>query len=340
MTTMSDEGRVAGIATGLRRRRLLGAAVLAALAAPGVIRAQGAWRPARPVRLVVPYPPGGATDILARLVAQRLGDRFGQPIVVDNRPGANGIVGSRHVLSSPADGLTIMMATADTHTVLPNAYPRPPFPVQNFVPVAEVAKGVVSFIARPGLPVADAKELAERARRARPPLTYASWGVGSVSQVAAEMFRLAVGAEMQHIPYLGAAPGLVAVSADQVDTMMVPVAVSYPQRDKIRMLGVCSQQRFPSLPEVPTLIEQGIAVDADIWFGLLAARGTPEDALDAIHAGVQEVLRSAEFLEALRTNGFIPDPMGRAEFGAFLVREYERWGAVIRQAGIQLSEGG
>jgi tripartite-type tricarboxylate transporter receptor subunit TctC len=91
---------------------------------------------------------------------------------------------------------------------------------------------------------------------------------------------------------------------------------------------------------VPTLIEQGIAVDADIWFGLLAARGTPEDALDAIHAGVQEVLRSAEFLEALRTNGFIPDPMGRAEFGAFLVREYERWGAVIRQAGIQLSEGG
>jgi tripartite-type tricarboxylate transporter receptor subunit TctC len=323
----------------ISRRQLVAGAALLSLAAPRIGAAQGGWRPGRPVRLVVPYPPGGATDIAARLVAQHLGDRLGTSVVIENRPGANGIVASRHVLASPTDGLTFLMATSDTHTVLPNAYARPPFPVQDFVPVAAAVKGIVSLVARPGLQVKDAAQLVRRAKNASPPLTYASYGVGSVSQVAAEMFRMEIGAEMEHIPFPGAAPALTAVSADQVDTMMVPIAVSYPQRDRVPILGVCSPERFAGVPDLPTLKEQGIPINADIWFGLLAARGTPEVALDGMHAAVQEVLASDGFRGALNSNGFVASPMSRAEFGTFLAQENERWGDVIRRAEIRITDG-
>ncbi len=317
------------------RRTLLRAAALAALAPlarPSL--AQGTWRPSRPVRVLVPFPPGGATDMLARLIAQKLGDKLGQPLVIENRPGGNGVVATQAMLTSPQDGHTIMLATADTHTVLPAANPNLPYATSQFVPIAGVASVVFSLVARPKLPITNLAQLIELAKRSRPPLTYASYGVASASHAAGEMFKLATGVDMVHVPYQGAGPGLLAVTAEQVDTMMVPVAVANPQRARIRMLGVASSVRFPLVPDVPTLEEQGVPMVADAWIGLLAAPGTPPAIAEALYGAVAEILASPEFASTLTTNGFTTLGYGPERFSEFLRSENARWGEVVRAAHI------
>jgi tripartite-type tricarboxylate transporter receptor subunit TctC len=317
----------------MRRRGLLAAAAILPLPA----LAQPAWRATRPVRVFVPFPPGGATDMLARLVAAGLGETLGQSLVVENRPGANGVVASQALLGLPADGHTLILATADTHTVLPAANPRLPYNVADFVPVSGMASVVFSLVARPGLPVENTRQLVELARGGgRQSLTYASYGYASVSHAAGEMFRSAIGAEMTHVPYQGAGPGVLAVTADQVDVMMVPVAVAHPQRTRLKMLAVANPERFALVPDVPTLREQGIDVTADAWIGLLSAPGTPRPVAEAIHAAVARVVQTGSFQETLRNNGFTSLGHDPAAFARFLAAEAERWGAVVRQGNIRV----
>ena len=317
------------------RRKLLGAAalgVMVPLSRPGM--AQGSWRPTRPVRVVVPFPPGGATDMLARLISQKASDRLGQTMVIENRPGGSGVVATMNLLNSPPDGHSIMMATVDTHTVLPAARKSLPYRVQDFVPITGVANVVFACVARPGLDVTNLAELVAKAKAANPPLTYASYGVASASHVAGEMFKAATGTEMLHVPYQGAGPGVMAITADEVDMMMVPVAVAQPQRARLRMLGVASSQRFDMVPEVPTLAEQGVPLNAHAWIGLLAAPRTPRGIAESINAAVSEVISTPEFQEALRTNGFSYQGYGPERFAAYLKDEAERWGAAVRAASI------
>lgn len=314
-------------------------ALAAAIAAPTLARpalGQAPWRATRPVRVVVPFPPGGATDMLARLIAQGLGEKLGQPLVIENRPGANGVVATQNLLGSPADGHSLILATADTHTVLPAANPRLPYNVAEFVPVSGIASVVFALVARPGLPVDSTPQLVELARRSRPPLNYASYGYASVSHVAGEVFRSAIGAEMTHVPYQGAGPGVLAITADQVDIMMVPVAVAQPQRSRLKMLGVAAAQRFALVPDVPTLTEQGIAVTADAWIGLLAAPRTPVAVAETIHAAVAEVQQTPAFQETLRSNGFNSLGYAPAAYATFLRAEAERWGRAVREGNIRV----
>jgi tripartite-type tricarboxylate transporter receptor subunit TctC len=314
------------------RRGLLAAAALLPLPA----LAQPAWRATRPVRVLVPFPPGGATDMLARLIAAGVGDSLGHPLVIENRPGANGVVATQALLGVPADGYTLILATADTHTVLPAANPRLPYNVADFVPVSGLASVVFALVARPGLPVENLTQLVALARSARQPLTYASYGYASVSHAAGEMFRAAIGAEMTHVPYQGAGPGVLAITADQVDIMMVPIAVAQPQRTRLRMLGVANATRFAMVPDVPTLAEQGINVTADAWIGMLGAPGTPRPIAEAIHAGVARVVQTPAFQETLRTNGFTGLGHDPAAFARFLAAESERWGRVVRESNIRV----
>ena len=316
----------------LHRRSLLAASALLPLPA----LAQSGWRATRPVRVIVPFPPGGATDMLARLVATGLGESLGQPLVVENRPGANGVVATQALLGAPADGYTLILATADTHTVLPAANPRLPYNVAEFVPVSGMASVVFSLVARPGLPVENTRQLVELARSRRQPLTYASYGYASVSHAAGEMFRAAIGAEMTHVPYQGAGPGVLAVTADQVDMMMVPVAVANPQRSRLKMLAVANAERFALVQDVPTLREQGFNLTADAWIGLLGAPGTPRPVAEAIHAAVARVVQTPSFQDTLRNNGFTSLGYDPAAFGRFLSAEMERWGAVVRQGNIRV----
>ncbi|WP_187829898.1 Bug family tripartite tricarboxylate transporter substrate binding protein [Siccirubricoccus phaeus] len=312
------------------RRSLL----LAALATPAL--AQAPWRPNRPVRVVVPFPPGGATDMLARLISQRLGDRLGQPLVVENRPGGVGVVASQNILASPADGHALILATCDTHTVMPAANPRLPFRAADFVPVTGIANVVMALIARPGLGTTNLQQFLEKARGAQPALTYGSYGVATVSHAAGEMVKQAAGLDLTHIPYGGAGPAMLAATADQVDVTVVPVAVGQPQRARSTMLAVLSAERFPLVPEVPTMAEAGMPVVADAWIGLLAAPGTPRPVAEALHAAVAEVLATADFAETLKTNGFSQLGYGPARYADYLKAEAERWGKVVHDAHITL----
>jgi tripartite-type tricarboxylate transporter receptor subunit TctC len=229
------------------------------------------------------------------------------------------------------------MATGDTHTILPLAHRRLPYDIGLFGAVAPCATVVFTLNARPGLGVENVGDLVALARRqaaAGTPLTYASYGVGSASQVAGELFKQLTGSNLTHVPYQGAGPAILAVSANQVDATFVPLAVSYPQRGNVKILAVCNDARFPTAPEVPTLREQGVDLSTDTWIGLLAHAATPAEVLDGINAGIRAVTQGPEFLDALRSNAFTPLNLDRVGWAAYLARESARLRGIVHDAGI------
>ena len=319
-----------------RRGLLLAAPAIATL--PGPAAAQ-AWAPTRPVRLVVAYPPGGATDLVARWVARELSSRLGQPVVVENRPGANGILGSQAVQQAAPDGHTLIFTTADTHSVNPVVYRRLPYQPQSFVPVSAVARLIFSLVTRPGLGVQNAQGFVELARgRAGNPLTFASWGVASTSQVMMETLKFATRVEMQHVPFQGAAPAVQALLGDQVDAMMLPVAVAIGQGGRLPILGVATAQRFSAIPQVPTLTEQGIALAGDLWMAILAPPGTPLAVAERIAQETQAFVRAPEALAFLTPNGLIADTQDRARFVAYLQEDDAVWRGRVERLGIRLDD--
>jgi tripartite-type tricarboxylate transporter receptor subunit TctC len=321
----------------IARRSLIGGL----LAAPFLARgggAQPAWSPPRPVRLVVAFPPGGASDVAARWLARELTPKLGQPVVVENRPGANGILGSQHVGNSAPDGQTFIFTTADTHSVNPYVYRRLPYKPEEFVPVTPVARLIFSLVTRPGLGARDTAAFVELGKRAANPLTFASWGVASTSQVMMETFRGAQGFPMQHVPFQGAAPAIAALVADQVDSMMVPVGLAVAQGGRLPILGVATAQRFPGAPQVPTLTEQGFPLVGDLWMAVLAPPGTPAAIAERMHAEVHAIIASPEAASFLIPNGLIPDPQDRASFLAYLRSEDGVWRQRVDRLGIRLDE--
>ncbi len=309
-----------------------------ALALPRLARAQ-AWAPTRPIRMVVAYPPGGATDLVARWIAREISPRLGQPVVVENRPGANGIIGSQAVEQAPPDGHTLIFTTADTHSVNPVVYRRLPYQPQRFVPVSAVARLIFSLVTRPGLGAATAPAFIELARsRASTPLTFASWGVASTSQVMMETLKHQARFEAQHVPFQGASPAVAALLSDQVDCMMLPVAVAVSQGGRLPILGVATAQRFPAVPQVPTLAEQGIDLTGDLWLALLAPPGTPEVVAERIAAETQAVVRAPAALDFLTPNGLVADTDDRARFIARLQEDDALWRARVARLGIRLDD--
>ena len=322
---------------GVRRRALLGAAFAGAGA--GTAAAQGAaWSPTRPVRLIVPYPPGGATDLLARWVARELAPRLGQPVVVENRPGASGIIGSRAAAQSAPDGHTLLFTTADTHSVNRYVYRNLSYRPEAFVPVSAVARLIFSLVTRPGLPASGAPDLVELARRAPQPMTYASWGVASTSQVMMESFKAETRIAMEHVPYQGAGPAVAALLADQVDTMMLPVGVALSQGGRLKILGIASHARFPAAPDVPTLREQGIELAGDLWLALLAPPGTPEPVAERLAQEVGRFVSAPEAADFLTPNGLVADTADRARFIAYLEEDDRTWKARVERLGVRLEE--
>lgn len=317
------------------------AALLAATGlpfAPRIGRTQP-WAPTRPVRLVVAYPPGGATDLVARWVARELTPRLGQTVVVENRPGANGILGSQVVQQAAPDGHTLIFTTADTHSVNPVVYRRLPYQPQSFVPVSAVAKLIFSVVTRPGLGITDIPGFVALAKqRAANPLTFASWGVASTSQVMMETFKFQTQTEMQHVPFQGASPAVAALLADQVDSMMLPVAVALGQGGRLPILGVATAQRFPAIPQVPTLTEQGIPLTGDLWLSILGPPGLPAAIADRIAEETQAFVRAPEALTFLTQNGLIADIADRQRFIAYLQEEDAIWRERVARLNVRLDD--
>lgn len=319
--------------TPVSRRALLGAAALLPLAAPALAF------PDQPIRIVVPWNAGGATDVVTRALATAMAPVIGQPVVVDNRPGANGAVGAQFVAQARPDGHTLFVASAETHAVNPLVYQRLAYdPANDFLPITLFADGPFALVVRSGLGT-DTLEAFTALARSRPgALTYASWGIGSTSHLAAARVIAAAGLDMLHVPYTGAAPAYTALVAAQVDSMFMNAgpAESLARDGRVKVLGIGSATRVPLLPNVPTLREQGMQLDAANWFGLVGPARMPAAAATRIAEASAEALRSPAAQEVFRTQGILPVTGTPDQARAFIAADRERWAAVIRPLNLRL----
>jgi len=319
----------------LRRAAWAALALFAACAAQAQQAAAPGWTASRPIRLVVPYPAGGGTDIAARMVAGGIAGSLGQPMVVENKPGANGVIAADYVYESAPDAGTLLFGSADVVSISPHTYPNIKFKPDGFSAVAPIAKIGVVLAGRPGLPARTVAELVAGARERQ--YTYAHWGPGSNGRIGMEIFQSQSGVQkMLDVPYLGTAPALLALLAGQVDLMLVPTPLVIANRAKLQVYGVASPQRYAGLKDVPTLAEQGYPVDADIWFGVLAPPGTPQPAIEAMRREFGRVVNDPAVQARMIEQGLQPDSAGAAGFADFVKAENHRWGAVIQSAGIRI----
>jgi tripartite-type tricarboxylate transporter receptor subunit TctC len=316
--------------------RIAAAAGIAAasLALPAV----AADYPEHPIKMVVAYPPGGATDVMARAVAQRLGDRLKQSVVVDNKPGASGQIGTDLVAKSPPDGYTLIFTAADTHSINPHVYPKIAYDSRrDFIAVAQVGYLPLALIVNPSVKANNVAEFIALAKANPGKLTYASFGLGSSSQVAMEMLKGEAKIDLLHVPFQGAAPAVTAIIGGQVDAMMVPLTLAWPnhQAGKVRALGVAAPKRFAGAPDIPTFAEQGIPLNSAPWVGVLAPAKTPMDIVDKLNREITAVVDDPQVQETLLKNGLQPETKKQPDFKAFLDAEYDRWGATIKSANIK-----
>jgi tripartite-type tricarboxylate transporter receptor subunit TctC len=315
-------------------------------AAPLPAWAQGGW-PARPVRIVVPFPAGGTTDILARALAPELQRVFGQPFVVENKGGAGGNVGAAEVAKSPPDGHHFLMGTVGTHAINPSLYPKMPYDhVKDFVPVTLVAGVPNVLVVNPGSAqkygIHSVADLVRVARANPGRLNVASSGNGTSIHLAGELFKMMTGTFMVHFPYRGSAPALVDLIAGNMDLMFdnLPSALPHIRSGRLKALAVTSATRSGALPDVPTVEEAGgpplKGYEASSWFGLLAPAGTPKDIVDRVQQASAQALASPALKERLLAQGAIPSGMSSAEFVRFIDAETKKWAAVVKASGAKV----
>jgi len=320
----------------LPRRGAIAAAALA-LAAPYVARA--AEFPTRPVRLVVPFPPGGPTDTIARLVAPRVERGWGQPVVVENRGGAGGNIGTAAVARAAPDGHTLLLV-ASSHAINPSIFRALPYdPLRDFVPVALLASSPFVLVVHPSVPANSLAELIALARARPGRLNYASASNGSGNHLAMEMLKAAAGVDLVHVPYAGAAPATTDLLAGQVPVMFnnMVSAVPHIPAGRLRALAVSGQRRAAALSEVPTVAESGFpGFDATTWYGVLAPARTPPSIVAELNARFVTALDGAQQRERLAALGLDPTPMAPDAFGRFIESEMAEWGRAARAADVQV----
>jgi tripartite-type tricarboxylate transporter receptor subunit TctC len=319
----------------LPRRILLGAA----LAAPLAARAQTSWSPDRPVRLVVPFAPGGSQDVLGRLFAQAVSGTVGQNIVVENRAGAGGILGAEAVARAAPDGTTLLLATAGQLTIAKAIGRRLPYdPIGDFAPIIHLSDSPVALVAAPNLPPRDIPALLDHLRRAPQPVPYASTGTGTNTHLVMEDLKAREGLNLEHVPYRGAAAAFNDLAAGRIALMFVSVpSVLAVTGGQFRVLGVTSRTRFPATPEVPTLIEAGVRdFEASIWTGLAAPAATPAPIIERWRAEFARALASEAVRPRLEGLGAVANGAGPAEFGVLLREDLARWTRVAAPLSISL----
>jgi tripartite-type tricarboxylate transporter receptor subunit TctC len=313
------------------------ALVVAAAAVPADAAEPAAAFPSKPVRLVVPFTPGGSTDILARAVGQKLSESWGQPVVVDNRPGAGGIIGMEAVAKAAPDGYTLVMGHVGTLAANPALYKTLPYdPVKDFAPVTLIARVPNVLVVGPAVPSKSVAELVALAKAKPGKLDYGSGGNGSAAHLATEYFKLKAGVDLQHIPYKGTAPALQDLLGGQIALMItgLPPVLPHVKAGKLRILGVASAQRLKQFPEIPTIAESGVpGYEATQWYGVLVPAATPRDIVAKLNRELVKALRDPAVAEKLALEG--ADPVGDtpAEFAAFIASEIDLWGKVIRATG-------
>jgi tripartite-type tricarboxylate transporter receptor subunit TctC len=320
-------------------RRSLLALAATALAAPRIAQAQDGW-PSRPVRVVVPFTPGGSTDILARALSAELQDTLGQPFVIENRGGAGGTLGSEVVARAAPDGYTLMMGHIGTLAVNPSLYRNLSYDtVTSFDPIVLVAVVPNILVVNPRkVRAANVQEFIALAKRQPGALTYGSGGNGSAAHIAAVAFSDATGIEMTHVPYRGTGPMMTDLVGGTIDLTMTggPPALPPVRAGQLRALGVSSLTRLTSAPDIPTIAEQGVpGFDATQWYGLVAPAGTPRAIVDRVNAESARILRGPKLQPRLEAEGADPSPGTPEAFRELIVAERARWGELIRRANVR-----
>jgi tripartite-type tricarboxylate transporter receptor subunit TctC len=310
--------------------------VLAALAMlPGLSIAQQSY-PNKPIRIIVPFPPGASNDILARLVGKKLTEMLGVQTIVDNRPGGSTIIGASTLQRSPPDGYT-MMVTSGTHLITPLLIKAPYDPVKDFTPVATLDRSDYLFVVHPALPVNNLKEFVALAKAKPGEINYASSSKGSPNHLAAEMFAMRTGIKMQHVPYKGGGPAVIDLMAGQVQMFFNSPSslLPYVKAGKLKALAVTGDKRMRALPDVPTFAEAGIPnFEIKSWHGILEPPGTPKALVDRINAQVAKLLAMPDTVQTLASFGLAPFISSPDQFGAMMRSEAARYAAVIKAANI------
>jgi tripartite-type tricarboxylate transporter receptor subunit TctC len=317
------------------------AACIAAAAAvfPFAVSAQSEY-PNKPLRLIVPFPPGGSTDIVGRIVAQRLSEKLGQQIIVDNRGGAGGTIGTEAAAKAPPDGYTLAVGTTSTHAVAPGAYSKLGYdPVKDFAPVSLVAVTPYLLVVNAQVPAKSLKEFVTLAKSQPGKLNYASAGAGSTTHLAMEMLKDVAAINVVHIPYKGNGPAEVAVLAGEVQTIFgsMPALLAQVKANKLRALAVGTARRSPAVPDVPTVAELGYpGFEAALWLGIVAPAGTPPRVVERLARELNAIVATPDFREAMDKNGAEPISNTPEQFATLIRQEADRYGKVVKALGIKL----
>jgi tripartite-type tricarboxylate transporter receptor subunit TctC len=318
---------------------LTSATLLAGSAVPAQAQALAAPAyPLRPVTMVVPFPPGGGTDVGARLVAQKLSVKWGQSVLVENKGGAAGMVGADAVAKAKPDGYTLLVGNVGTQSVNPALYKKMPYdPDTAFAPISMIAELPLVLLVTPSLPYYSVKELTAAAKSEPGKISYASSGSGGAPHLAAEIFKTSAGVNMLHVPYKGGGPAVSDVLAGHVNMLFATVleSIGHIRSGKLRGLAVSSASRSPALPDMPTVAESGLpGFDTGSWIGMLAPAGTPAAIVEKISADVREVLAQPDTRQTLITQGATPLGMTPAAFKARIDADRQRYGRIIQESGI------
>ena len=294
--------------------------------------------PAKTVRIIVGYPPGGPTDVIARTVAQKLTIALGQQVIVDNRPGASGMIGAEQVVKAAPDGYTLLTAPI-TYAVTPSVYPKMPYDAEkDLAPVALVASSPFILVVHPTLPVKTVKELIALAKSRPGQINYASASTGGMPHLAGELFNMMTGVKLTHIPYKGAAPATVDLLAGQVSLMFNNMLSAMPlvKANKLRAVAVTSLKRSAAIPELPTIAETVKGFEASGWYGAFAPAATPKDIIAKLNAEINKLMRLPDVAQRLAGDGVEAASMTPAEFGAYLHSEIAKWGRVVQISGAKV----
>jgi len=297
--------------------------------------------PTRPIRLVVPFAAGGGTDLLARTVAQKLNEAWGQPVINDNRAGGTGVVGSLLVAQAAPDGYTLILVTSSTHAISPNFFRKPPYdPVKDFAPVSLVANAPEVVVVHPSVPANSIKELIALAKAKPDTLNYASAGTGTIGHMAAELFKVVTGTKITHVPYKGTGDAIREVLGGQVQIMIgAPGAViQHIRSGKLRALAACTRQRLPEIKDIPTMAEAGYpAVEASNWYAILATAGSPSAVITKLNREIVRIMQIPEIKEMILRQGYEAKTSTPGDLGTLIKTDLAKWNKVVKATGMTLN---
>ena len=323
-----------------RNRPLAGLALLlfAASAALGNGSANAADYPTKPVRFIVPYPPGGAPDLMARTLGADLTKLWGQQFIVDNRPGANGIIATEATARAPKDGYTVMMGSVATHAINPAVYGKVPFdPLKDFAPITQIGYTPLIIVAHPSVKASNVKELIALAKAQPGRLRYGTSGSGSVGHLAGELFKIAAGIDLTHVPYKGIAMATIDLLGGQIDLTVGNILNASPhiKTGKLKAIGVTGPKRSPAVPNVPAIAETLPGYEAILWWGVFAPAGVPQPVLDKLEKEMVRVLNQPQLKDRWAAEGTVIAPSNPEKLAALLKMEHQRWADVVKRAGVK-----